>query len=452
MPTSPKAKYQGQPLTPQADVERVINSAQRLGIEMDEAEALQWLTAMAAARGRADDVTVDQDTGVFGHAIAILDFSPAELARFRRLGALVGLEDVPGEIETALALSGSSAQSKIQTYPGDVDFFQRVNVIAATREAACQRLGEALRAKALGKLQGPDYQFVEIHFGTYQRAVVKQGHEYGAGTPMTWTPAEVVAGQFDVFSTQGERLTITWDLAAQQPGWCKLDWVVADAIRGEVSKASNMLDVTWEAPDGSITPLDGFLDPYFQEVYLDADSIPIFSKLVKHVSADALEEYLAQLRREVQKYASRHPNYGKVAKRLYNIFRLTGHYSEAAFIRELFDEPAALLYQVGSLLDAVEEIDQPGSSIGFETILAQIKHLIDDVEEVTEEPIKSEIIGALQRLQADVAAQTFGEDRETAIQASRQYVINLVNDFFRSKLTALPEVAAYLEEIATAGE
>ena len=316
MPTSPKAKYQGQPLTPQADVERVINSAQRLGIEMDEAEALQWLTAMAAARGRADDVTVDQDAGVFGHAIAILDFSPAELARFRRLGALVGLEDVPGEIETALALSGSSAQSKIQTYPGDVDLFQRVNVIASTREAACQRLGQALRDKALSKMQGTDYQFVEIHFGTYQRAVVKQGREYGASTPITWTPAEVVAGQFDVFSTQGERLTITWNTAAEQPGWCKLDWVVADALRGEVSKASNMLDVTWEAPDGSITPLDGFLDPYFQEVYLDADSIPIFSKLVKHVSADALEEYLAQLRREVQKYVSRHPNYGKVAKRL----------------------------------------------------------------------------------------------------------------------------------------
>ena len=38
-------------------------------------------------------------------------------------------------------------------------------------------------------------------------------------------------------------------------------------------------------------------------------------------------------------------NYGKVAKRLYNIFRLTGRWQEAAFVRELFDEPAALLYQ-----------------------------------------------------------------------------------------------------------
>ena len=51
MPTSDflKEKYKGKSLTPQADVERLINSAQRLGIEMDESEALQWLAAMAAA-------------------------------------------------------------------------------------------------------------------------------------------------------------------------------------------------------------------------------------------------------------------------------------------------------------------------------------------------------------------------------------------------------------------
>ena len=47
-----------------------------------------------------------------------------------------------------------------------------------------------------------------------------------------------------------------------------------------------MLDPTWEAPDGSIVPLDGFLEPYFQEVYLEADSIPLFSRLVKELSAE----------------------------------------------------------------------------------------------------------------------------------------------------------------------
>ena len=48
---------------------------------------------------------------------------------------------------------------------------------------------------------------------------------------------------------------------ALDPGWCKLDWVIADPIRGRLANASNMLDVTWEVPDGTIIPLDGYLDP-----------------------------------------------------------------------------------------------------------------------------------------------------------------------------------------------
>jgi hypothetical protein len=106
-----------------------------------------------------------------------------------------------------------------------------------------------------------------------------------------------------------------------------------------------MLDVTWEAPDGVITPLDGYLDGYFQEVYLDAESAPIFSKLVKQVSTDVMDDYVARLEKEVKKCVKGEKlNYGKAAKRLYNIFRLNGRYEEAAFLRELFDEPAALLY------------------------------------------------------------------------------------------------------------
>ena len=36
------------------DLDRLIASAANLGIELDQAEALQWLTAMAAARTRSE--------------------------------------------------------------------------------------------------------------------------------------------------------------------------------------------------------------------------------------------------------------------------------------------------------------------------------------------------------------------------------------------------------------
>ncbi len=100
--------------SPTEDLARVMESARRLGVEMKEAEALQWLTAMAASPS-GSDVVVDARTGVFGHKISMLDFSPAQLAHYRAIGSLVEFDDVPGVVETALALSGSAAQSKIQT-------------------------------------------------------------------------------------------------------------------------------------------------------------------------------------------------------------------------------------------------------------------------------------------------------------------------------------------------
>jgi len=36
---------------PKEELDRILQSARRLGVEMDEADALQWLTAMSAGPG-----------------------------------------------------------------------------------------------------------------------------------------------------------------------------------------------------------------------------------------------------------------------------------------------------------------------------------------------------------------------------------------------------------------
>lgn len=152
-----------------------------------------------------------------------------------------------------------------------------------------------MREKALSTAQGPTYQLIEVKMGSYPADFVKGNRTYRADSPISWEPDEIAAGKKVGFTPDGQPFEIPWEEAAQDPGWCKLDWVVADPINGSLANASNMLDVTWEAPDGSITPLDGYLDPYFQEIYLQAESVPIFSKLAQHVSADALDEYVTAL-------------------------------------------------------------------------------------------------------------------------------------------------------------
>ena len=432
----------------QEQLDLIISSASRLGVEMDEADALQWMTAITAARSEESQITHDEVTGVFGHRVTMLDFSSADLAHFRAIGRLVEFYDEEG-VETALALSGSAAQSKVQTYPGDCDYFERVNIHAPTRSEACVRLAKLMRDKVLATLEGPTYRFIEAKFGNHPADIERNGRVERAGSPIAWSADEIEAGEFRGMRPDGTETVVGWDSVAVDPGWCKLDWVVADPGRDAVANASNMLDVTWEAPDGSITPLDGYLDPYFQEVYLEAESIPLFSKLAEHVSDDALAEYVDQLEGEVRKYVAKDPrNYGKAAKRMYNIFRLDGRYAEAAYVRELFDEPAALLYQVHALIRTIDEAAVPGSGISLDTVLGQLDRLVLDVVRTLEGVEEGEIVEHLQALRHGLMSTGDASGRSAAVDGARSRIINLVNNFFHDKLVGMPEIAAYMDDVS----
>ena len=434
--------------TPSTELKNLVRSARRLGVELDENEALQWLTAIAASQG-SQEITMDVRTGVFGHKVVMLDFSPKELTYYRQIGRLIEFADEPGVVETALALSGSSAQSKIQTFPGDCDFFERVNIIAPTREDACKILSRIMREKILSTIKGPTYQMLEVKFGNYPYEFVCEGSPKKAGSPVSWTPGEVQAGKIEGTRPDGTPVALTWEEVSNDPGWCKLDWVVADPLRGQLANASNMLDVTWEQPDGNIVPLDGYLDPYFQEVYLEAGSVPIFSKLAQHVSANALDEYVGQLENEVRKYLKYDPkNYGKVAKRMYNIFRLTGRFEEAAFLRELFDEPTTILYQVWSLIRTIDDSSKPGTAITRDTMMAQCDQLIVNVIKSLEGDKEAEIVRMLLRLRDALSDQEVGQALSAPAEAARSEVINIVNNFFYQKLSAMPVINDYMNAMS----
>ena len=432
--------------TPEKDLENIINSAKRLGIELDQTEALQWLTAMAVKQD-SGDIIFDTREGVFGHRVSMLDFSTADLEHFREIGRLVEFNDVPGVVETALALSGSAAQSKIQTYPGDADYFERINIIADSKDAACRILGGLMRDKVLSTEKGPNYQLIQVRMGSYPEDITRGGQTFTKGSSIEWDVEEIRAGEIDVLTKDGETITMRWDERVMDPGWCKLDWVVADPERKELVNASNMLDVTWEGPDGTIVPLDGYLDPYFQEVYLEAQSVPIFSKLAQHVSANALDDYVHQLEKEIIKYLTKSKNYGKAAKRMYNVFRLTGRYEEAAFIRELFDEPTSLLYQVWALMRTMEECSMPDSTIPIENVQAQADKLILEVIQALEGDHEVTVVQYLLRLRDGLEDQKAGQQLTAEVDAARAEVINIVNNFFYDKLTGYPAIKDYIEGV-----
>lgn len=427
------------------DIKRIIESARRLGIELDEEGTTQWLAALAAAQSDDDNVLVDVDSGTFGHKVSMLDFSPKDLERFRRIGAIVEVTGPAGVAESALALSGSAAQSKIQSFPGDCDYFQRLNIIAATRDEACALLAGLMRDKVLGTLAGETYQFLEAKLGTHAFDCTAHGWANRQGSPITWTAADIEAGRLEVVRADGTGASILWEDAARDPGWCKLDWVVTDPARKQLSNASNVIDVTWEGPDGGIVALDGYLDAYFQEVYLDAEAVPVFAKVAKFVSDDALDDYVDRLEEEVRKYLTKHLNYGKAAKRMYNVFRLSGRHVDAAFVRELFDEPATILYQVWSLIVTLDNATQPGSAIPIDAVQSQADALIVSVTQALEGDEETEIVAALLTLRRTLDDQEAGEARTSAVQAAQTQVVNLINTFFHDRLVAVPTIKDYID-------
>jgi hypothetical protein len=90
-------------------VAKIVEAAGKLGVEVDSSDATQWLTTMAADQAMESDVGVDAKSGIYGHRVSLLDFDPAVLERYRKIGQVIDIPNRPG-VETALSLSGSAVQ------------------------------------------------------------------------------------------------------------------------------------------------------------------------------------------------------------------------------------------------------------------------------------------------------------------------------------------------------
>jgi hypothetical protein len=423
----------------------VARAAAQAGIEFDARQAAQWLVAVSATEH--DALAQDPRTGIFGHRIALLDFDADDLAYFRRLAQRVRVVAHP-QIESAIAIAGSAAQGRVQLFPGDNDFFERVHIHADTIEDARSILRAGMRATALRAFAEPDIVLVEVNFGVYPHDVLERGANRAAGDSITWTPQDVVNGFIEVQTPDGAPLKIKWDEASAGMGWTYLGWIVADRTAGRIALASNMLDVTWQAPDGTITPLDGSIDPFFQEIYLEPDALPVFTKITRAADRGALNAYVNAMRAQAFHYTHVEPNYGKASKRLYNLFRLTDQLEAAAYLRELFDEPHAQLYQVPGLLEAADAaLRDPTAEIDRATVLKQIDWVARQVRDATEGREEARILAELARLRGDVLREPPGADWEHILQDVRAHCAAIVNEFFRTRLFGFAAIREFVEKL-----
>ena len=416
--------------------------AKRLGVELDEAAAAQWMLAVAGGDAGVD---VDKTAEVFGNRVAMLDFDRDDLDRLRRLMPHVRLVAHP-QVESAIAISGSSAQGEVQLFPGDADFFERAHIHASSVDEAAQILRDVMRATALRAFEEPDIVLVEANLGVFPHAGTVRGNAVSAGDPITWTPDDVVAGTVTV-EVDGAARVISWDDVDVANGWVYIGWIAADREQGRIALASVMVDATWEDDAGAIHSLDGTVDPLAQEIYLEASALPLVDRLGSLVPAGAREAYREAMRAESHHYTAVNPSFAKAAKRLYNLFRVADELEAAAYVRELFDEPAAKLYQVPGLLEAADVALDPASGIDKDTVLRQLELVATAIADVTEGAVEAELIASIDRLRESALAEGRSGDWSAVLADVRTECSAIVNDFFRERLLGNPRVRELVDAL-----
>ena len=196
---------------------------------------------------------------------------------------------------------------------------------------------------------------------------------------------------------------------------------------------------------------DGFLDPAFDEVSLKVESIPISGGLPNEMGADSVAAYIERLTDEVHEYTVGQPNYGRAARRMYNIFRITGRDEEAAYIRELFDEPVTALSQVAALLRTLDAAADVGEAFDTDAMVAQVDQLIMSAIRALDGQSEAEMVRRLLRLR-DGLCQRAGGGRADEISAARADAMSALNAYFKRLLTAVPSIASYLDSLSAAQE
>ena len=73
--------------------------------------------------------------------------------------------------------------------------------------------------------------------------------------------------------------------------------------------------------------------------------------------------------------------------------------------------------------------------------------MVLEVVEALDGDQEAEIVKALLELRQTLEGQSTGEARTAEVDAVQTKVVNLINTFYREKLTSVPTIKLYIEEI-----
>ena len=179
-----------------------------------------------------------------------------------------------------------------------------------------------------------------------------------------------------------------------------------------------------------------------------ADNETAVLEQARRAGGDAIAGYVELLTEEVYTYTVREPNFGKAARRMLNIFRLTGRFAEADFIRDLFDEPTTALYQAAAVLRTLNQHSEERQAGDGDALAAQVDRLIMSAIGALDGRAEGEMVQRLMAVRSELSRLSGPEAQGDELVQLREAAVVAVNDYFERELTANPSIAGYLKSVA----
>jgi hypothetical protein len=104
-----------------------------------------------------------------------------------------------------------------------------------------------------------------------------------------------------------------------------------------------------------------------------------------------------------------------------------------------------MLYQVWALIRTVDDAIQAKAAFKQEQLIQQAEDLMMEVIRVMEDAREAEIVSKILKFRDAIQNQQTYDEMSAQAEAARAEVINVVNNFFYEKLTAVPTIKSYIE-------
>ena len=268
---------------------------------------------------------------VYGSILVVWHLKEISPSVWKLRSQIGSVTNEPG-VTTRLTVAGTAIQSRVQPYPGDVDFVEEIDIKADTAIEAGRALARTVIEFVQRNSANPNLEFLRMSIMYLE---LQSFSEKRPSRSKTWTKEDIFA------SGRGGRAfdRLAEQLARADRGINTFWRTWMDGRFIDITKVLSVKAMTVSGEELFSTPRLGRLNA----AYFDQPGI---------LPVSSLGEFAAAMRNDALDLADKR-KYLKAAKRAHNFFTVTGNLEAMQSLESVFQTDQARVNQQASVMEAI---------------------------------------------------------------------------------------------------